>query len=415
MAQSTTLSAERRSAYASIEAILPITELPLIAAIAWFSVHPVISLVSGLFFPVFSVSMFKLSKRLDANLEPFIMAVNTLNLGFLCWVSGPSSPSWLEGIMYMTALMYTLPKAGMKLAYLVVALVLVTAANWATGRALPEVVGISMGLAAIGAILMRTLRVVMLQNDEIEALLLNIFPPAIASELKAYNAVQPVLHPAATVLFTDFKGFTTAAERMTAGELVADLDAVFSSFDAIINRRGLVKLKTIGDSYMCAGGVPDPSPTHAVDCALAALEIRELMLQTQNERRAEGRATWEVRIGLHTGPLVAGVIGKLRFAYDVWGDTVNTASRMESAGAPGEINASAELAAALQPWFVCEPRGRLPVKGKGELEMFFVKRVLPELSANEAGTVPNEEFKLRYARLAASPKPVPRPSAPRHG
>jgi class 3 adenylate cyclase len=407
MSNRPSLSASRRQAYASIEAILPVTEAPLIIAIAWFSQHPLISLVSGAFFPAFSVGMFKLSARLGANLELFVMAVNTVNLGFLCWISGPSSPAWTEGIIYTTALMYLLPRTALKLAYLAVALVLVTVANYATGRPLPEVVGITMALAAIGAILLRTLRVVMVQNDEIEGLLLNIFPPAIARELKVYKAVQPVLHPAATVLFTDFKGFTTAAERMTAGELVADLDAAFTSFDGIINRHGLVKLKTIGDSYMCAGGVPDANPTHAIDCALAALEIRELMRRTQAERKGAGRPIWEVRIGLHTGALVAGVIGKLRFAYDVWGDTVNTASRMESAGAPGEINASAELAAALGEWFVFEPRGRLPVKGKGELEMFFIKGLKPELSADGTGAKPNDEFRRRYEQLAARTSAAP--------
>ncbi|HMZ67519.1 MAG TPA: adenylate/guanylate cyclase domain-containing protein, partial [Leptospiraceae bacterium] len=225
-----------------------------------------------------------------------------------------------------------------------------------------------------------------------EKLLLNIFPKDVAMELKEKGFADPALFENVSVMFTDFKGFTKIAETLTPEELVKDLDTCFSQFDIITERYNLEKLKTIGDSYMCAGGIPKQNKTHAIDCVLAALEILDFMkiLKKINEER--GFSFWEVRLGIHSGPLVAGVIGKKKFAYDVWGDTVNTASRMESSGTPGKINISGTTYELVKEFFDCEYRGEVPAKNKGMIQMYYVNRLKPEYSTDENGRTPNDRF-----------------------
>lgn len=208
------------------------------------------------------------------------------------------------------------------------------------------------------------------EKQKTEELLLNILPRDVADELKRTGHVEPVYYPSVTVLFTDFKDFTNIAARLTPQDLLRRLDYYFSEFDAIIERHGLEKLKTIGDAYMCAGGIPVASDEHALQAVRAAWDMQELMARA--EQRATGQPAWELRIGIHTGPLMAGVIGSKKFAYDIWGDTVNIAARMESSGAPGRINISAATWDEVRDHFVCEPRGKLAVKNAGEVDMYFV-------------------------------------------
>ncbi len=230
--------------------------------------------------------------------------------------------------------------------------------------------------------------------DESNRLLHNILPVPVADELKKRHHVAPVSIESATVLFTDFVGFTRVAAELSPAELVRELDDRFSEFDRIIDAHGLEKIKTIGDAYMCAGGIPSPSPTHAVDVALAALEMRLSM-----QPRGGVGPRFEVRIGFHTGPLVAGVIGRKKFSYDIWGDTVNTASRMESSGVPGRINTSAACVALLGELFEFTARGDVEAKGKGPMPMFFLDRIRPELSVDGDGVTPNDRFLAARARL----------------
>ncbi len=211
-----------------------------------------------------------------------------------------------------------------------------------------------------------------------ERLLLNILPESVAEELKANDRVQPLTYECATVLFTDFVGFTKLAEKMTAEELVAELDASFCNFDEIARQHNLEKIKTIGDAYMAAGGLPTPNETHAIDCVLAALKLAAHMESERVRRQELGLPVWPIRIGIHSGPLVAGVIGQEKFSYDVWGDTVNTASRMESSGAPGRVNISQDTYELVKEYFDCEYRGAITAKNKGEIEMYFVNGIKPE-------------------------------------
>ena len=232
-------------------------------------------------------------------------------------------------------------------------------------------------------------------------LLYKVFPARIADELADTGQSEPRHFDAVTVLFTDFVGFTKTAETMSPKELIADLDRYFLRFDRLLAACGMEKLKTIGDAYMAAAGVPEPRPTHALDAALFAIGLRDAVAEIGRDQRAAGLPVFPIRIGLHTGPLVAGVIGQQRFLYDLWGDTVNTASRMESRGEPGRINISAATHALVEPWFECTPRGRIEVKGKGEVEMFFLDRLRPEFSGDAAGTAANDACRAAWARLAS--------------
>lgn len=239
------------------------------------------------------------------------------------------------------------------------------------------------------------------EKKKSDTLLLNILPVSIADELKEKGHAQPVRIDSATVLFTDFVGFTKISESLTPEEVVAELDKCFSYFDQVTEKYGLEKLKTIGDSFMCAGGVPEANRTHAIDACLAALEIQAFMKQMKEIKHQQGFPYWELRLGINSGPLVAGVVGHKKFAYDVWGDTVNTASRMESSGLAGEINISQSTYELVQKWFVCENRGRVSAKNKGEIDMFLLKRIRPEYCANAEGRVPSEKMKREYVGVRA--------------
>lgn len=208
-----------------------------------------------------------------------------------------------------------------------------------------------------------------------QSLLLNILPEQVATELAANGEFAPRYYEDVTVLFTDFVGFTLATEKLAAEELVTVLHGYFTAFDRIVGRYALEKMKTIGDAYFCAGGLPSRSPSHPVDALLAAFE---LVREVQSRTLPNG-AQWAVRIGLHTGPVVAGVVGIKKFAFDVWGDTVNLGSRMESGGAPNRINVSESVYRRAKDFFTFEARGRMLTKEKKELEMFLVSGVQPAL------------------------------------
>ena len=232
-----------------------------------------------------------------------------------------------------------------------------------------------------------------------DRLLRNVLPETIAQELKQTERVQPVDYENASVLFTDFVGFTQIAESFTPQRLVEELDSCFSKFDQIAKRHHLEKIKTIGDAYMAVGGIPVPNRTHAVDCVLAALEIEQLISGLREKEMRRDRPYWEIRVGVHSGDLVAGVVGREKFSYDVWGDTVNIAARLESSGVGGRVNISSATYERVRALFDCEFRGKIEAKHKGQIDMYFVKGFRPGLSSDANGRIPNQEFFALYNSL----------------
>ncbi len=228
--------------------------------------------------------------------------------------------------------------------------------------------------------------------EKSDKLLLNILPEEVAEELKEKGFVRPVHFENTSIMFTDFKGFTQIAEKLSPQELIQELDSCFIQFDKIIERHRLEKLKTIGDSYMCAGGIPQANSTHMIDCCLAGLEIQAFMNQMKIEKQEKKIPYWELRLGIHTGPVMAGVVGVKKFAYDIWGDTVNTASRMESSGTAGRINISFATYEFVKHLFECEYRGEIDAKNKGKVKMYYLNRIQAEYSEDLNGIIPNEKF-----------------------
>jgi len=262
-------------------------------------------------------------------------------------------------------------------------------------------------------------------RERSDELLLNLLPERVAEKLKNMGVASAKHFDSATILFTDFKGFTEASEKLSPQELVEELNTCFKAFDQIITFRGIEKIKTIGDAYMCAGGLPDPKTSSPAAVMHAALEMQAFMIARKKERDAQGLPDFEMRVGIHTGPVVAGVVGVKKFQYDIRDDTVNTASRMrhrpdlsgESSGEVGQVNISESTYAlvrevkegreeneaakgsnpqsrhagttthvtrqpATEPAFIFRPRGLacpglragVQAKGKGEMEMYFVRR-----------------------------------------
>jgi guanylate cyclase len=205
-------------------------------------------------------------------------------------------------------------------------------------------------------------------QDRAETLLLNVLPRSIADRLKADNHTIADQFSEASILFADVVDFTPMSDQLAPADVVGLLDHLFSHFDALADRYGLEKIKTIGDCYMVAAGVPTPRPDHARALVLMALEMSEAMRSSDEV----GHLGLDLRIGINSGPVVAGVIGRKRFLYDLWGDAVNTASRMESQGTPGRIQITRATYELIADEFACEPRGTMAVKGKGEMEIWHV-------------------------------------------
>ncbi len=223
------------------------------------------------------------------------------------------------------------------------------------------------------------------EKDRSDNLLLNILPEEIAQELKDKGKADARDFEMVSILFTDFKGFTEQSAKLSAAELVHEINHCFEAFDSIIEKYNIEKIKTIGDAYMAAGGLPVPTDDSVKNTVLAALEMQAFIVKRKNEFDAQissplgrlGGARFEMRVGIHTGPVVAGIVGVKKFQYDIWGDTVNTAARMESCGELGSVNISQATFELLKdyPDFTFKSRGKIEAKGKGVLEMYFVSRV----------------------------------------
>jgi class 3 adenylate cyclase/FixJ family two-component response regulator len=208
-----------------------------------------------------------------------------------------------------------------------------------------------------------------LQSD---SLLLNILPGEIADELKKFGKSYARKHEQVSVLFADIKGFTSIAEKLTPVKLVTQLDEVFGAFDNIVAKHGMEKIKTIGDAYMCACGLPLADNENAIKSVNAALDMQQFIKEFGAANKIQNLPVFEIRIGIHTGPLVAGVVGLKKFAYDIWGDAVNLASQMEQHSEPGKVNISGETYSLIKNSFNCTYRGKIETKSKGEVDMYFV-------------------------------------------
>ncbi|QRM89043.1 adenylate/guanylate cyclase domain-containing protein [Lacinutrix sp. WUR7] len=244
----------------------------------------------------------------------------------------------------------------------------------ATIIALFLIVMLAFGLYRRNKYISKTKLIIEEEKSRSDNLLLNILPEETAQELKQNGKVEAKRFDSVTVLFTDFKSFTSYSEKLTPEKLVKSVDYYFSKFDTIIEKYKLEKIKTAGDSYMCAGGLPFPTKDHAIKMTLAAFEITQFVEDSKNLNNPE-IAHFDIRIGINTGPVVAGVVGTKKFAYDIWGDTVNVASRMESNSIAGKINIAENTYQLIKDAFACEYRGEIDVKNKGALKMYFAKSI----------------------------------------
>ncbi|MBA4321789.1 MAG: guanylate cyclase [Odoribacter sp.] len=231
------------------------------------------------------------------------------------------------------------------------------------------------------------------EKEKTETLLSNVLPKNTADEIMAKGKATKIKYNFVTVLFSDIQGFTKIAEEMNPEVLIDELDKFFFHFDSVVEKYSIEKIKTIGDAYMCAGGIPERNRTNPVEVILAALEMQQYMLKLKEASEIEGMKFWDIRIGIHTGTVIAGVVGQKKLSYDIWGDTVNTASRMESSGDAGKINISGTTYEFVKDFFVCEHRGKMPVKYKGELDMYFVNGIVDGLKDENNG--PSFKFILK--------------------
>jgi class 3 adenylate cyclase/ligand-binding sensor domain-containing protein len=233
---------------------------------------------------------------------------------------------------------------------------------------------------------------VVIQKEKADNLLERVLPKNTAKELKSGRKAGPYHYNMVTVLFSDIQGFTKISEQMDSELLIDELDKFFLQFDTVVEKHNIEKIKTIGDAYMCAGGIPMKNRTNPVEVVLAAFEMQHFMKELKETADVSTKHIWDLRIGIDTGPVIAGVLGKSKISYDTWGGTVNTASRMEASSKSGKINITENTYMLIKDFFICQYRGKMPVKYKGEIDMYFVEGFKPELAKDLKGQTPNDKF-----------------------
>jgi len=251
----------------------------------------------------------------------------------------------------------------------------------ATGAGLVLFLTIAIGFYRRNKFIAKSKLIVENEKQRSDDLLLNILPEETAKELKDKGKVQAKRFESVSVMFTDFKGFTSFSDKLSPEELVDSIDFYYSKFDDIIEKHGLEKIKTVGDAYMCAGGLPFPTKDHPFQMVEAALEIAEFVNESKKVD-PDAMTRFDIRIGINTGPVVAGVVGKKKFAYDIWGDTVNIASRMESNSEPGKVNISDNTYQLIKDQYQCSYRGEIDAKNKGLMKMYFVDDIPKNQTSN---------------------------------
>jgi class 3 adenylate cyclase len=236
------------------------------------------------------------------------------------------------------------------------------------------------------------------EKEKTDNLLARVLPKETATELKEKGRVNTQRFQVVTVLFCDIEGFTKITEETNPEVLIDQLDRFFLYFDSVVEKYRIEKIKTIGDAYMCAGGIPKKNRTNPVEVVLAALEMIQYMRDIVSQSELMQKV-WDLRIGIDTGPVIAGVVGRNKLSYDIWGSTVNTASRMESSGEKGQINISGNTYMLVSDYFTCTYRGKMPVKNKGDIEMYFVDGIKPSLSIGFIGLEPNDKFQVQLQMI----------------
>ncbi len=237
------------------------------------------------------------------------------------------------------------------------------------------------------------------EKKKTEQLLANLFPHEISEQLKRKGKAKSKKYRMVTVLFADFENFTTLTKTMTVDELITELNRYVRKFDEIIEDHYLEKIKTMGDAYMCAGGLPLKNYSNPFDVTLASLEIQKFVSDMAKVKTSWGERPWKLRLGIHTGRVMAGVIGAKKFAYDIWGNTVNIASRMEETGQVGKVNISGTTYEYIKDYFECTYRGKIKIKNNAEdIDMYFVERLKPEFAEDDEGIFPNEKFRKILAQ-----------------
>lgn len=242
-------------------------------------------------------------------------------------------------------------------------------------------------------------KIIEIGKQKSEKLLMNILPYEIGLQLKSKGYAVPRNYRMVTVMFTNFKGYTKLCQELSPQEMVSILHTYFAEFDDIVDNHYIEKIKTIGDTYMCAGGIPLRNRSNPIDIVLAALEIQKFIINLNEIKRVGKLPAWELRIGIHTGNVVAGVVGKRKFAYDIWGDTVNIASNIETAGEVGKINITAETYDKVKDYFIFESRGMLEMRDNRMKEMYYVLGLKPEYAVTSDGYTPNKEFQRLLSRI----------------
>jgi len=238
-----------------------------------------------------------------------------------------------------------------------------------------------------------------IEKNKTDELLQNILPYEIAEQLKNKGSVKAKKYRMVSIMFTDFKDFTKISEELEPEDIIKELSVYFRKFDEITGDHFIEKIKTIGDAYMAVGGLPLRNKSNPIDTVLASLKIQRFMITYNNSRKAKGLTVWGLRLGIHTGKVIAGVIGSKKFAYDIWGDAVNTAARLETAGEVGKVNISGVTYSYIKDFFDCTYRGKIAAKNKGEIDMYFVDGLKKEYQENNDPIEPNSMFLEKLAEF----------------
>ena len=381
--------------FMTVEKVLPIMDIGYLLILVYFSENKWHTGILSVSITAFNILWSKFYDTNEVRHELIRASFNVPMFFLLYYYSGPEAPVWFFGLTTVIHSSLAIGDKRLQLFLNILYPCTIAFAGYLAGVDISVLIPVvfiliilSLVFISLHGLLLNQNKEIIEQKNELEIknkeveremkksdhLLLNILPKETAEELKEFGSANPKSYEMVSVLFTDFKGFTIISEELTPKALVHELNYCFNAFDDIVAKYNLEKIKTIGDAYMCAGGIPIPNKTNAVDAVNAAIEMQQFMNKWEQDKRSKGEFVWELRIGIHTGEIVSGVVGKTKFTYDIWGDTVNLAARMESSCEAGKVNISETTYQLVKDAFKCTYRGKLKAKNKGEVSMYFVER-----------------------------------------